>query len=64
MKSFIAAARGFARDEEGVTAIEYGLVAAVIAGVVVVAFGSLGTQLDTAFKAIGAKITAKIAAVE
>ncbi|GGX90582.1 Flp family type IVb pilin [Massilia dura] len=57
MKSFITAAREFALDEEGVTAIEYGLVAAVIAGVVVAAFKTLGAGLDTAFTAIAAKIT-------
>ena len=60
MKAFIAAARDFARDEEGVTAIEYGLVAAVIAGVVITAFGLLGDELDAAFTAIGKKITTKI----
>ena len=56
MKSLIIAARKFALDEEGVTAIEYGLIAAVIAGVVLVAFNTLGTTLSTAFDSIGTKI--------
>jgi pilus assembly protein Flp/PilA len=57
MKSLITAARQFALDEEGVTAIEYGLIAAVIAGVVITAFTTLGTTLSTAFTRIGTKIT-------
>ncbi|GGX90573.1 Flp family type IVb pilin [Massilia dura] len=57
MKAFIVAAQNFARDEEGVTAIEYGLVAAVIAGVVVAAFKTLGAGLNSAFTAIAGKIT-------
>ena len=57
MKSLITAARQFALDEEGVTAIEYGLIAAVIAGVVITAFTALGTTLSTAFSRIGTKIT-------
>ncbi|WP_338769488.1 Flp family type IVb pilin [Massilia sp. METH4] len=56
MKSLIAAARDFARDEEGVTAIEYGLIAAVIAGIVIAAFTTLGGHLSTAFTNIGNKI--------
>ena len=56
MKSFIEAAHRFAKDEEGVTAIEYGLIAAVIAGIVVVAFTSLGDELKAAFTKIGTTI--------
>jgi pilus assembly protein Flp/PilA len=56
MKALIVAARKFAQDEEGITAIEYGLLAAVIAGVVVTAFGSLGTTLTGVFTNIGTKI--------
>jgi len=60
MKSLIAAARNFASDEEGITAIEYGLIAALVASFVVVAFGSLGDALKGAFTAIGAKITSSL----
>ncbi|QBE63573.1 Flp family type IVb pilin [Pseudoduganella lutea] len=57
MKALIIAARQFANDEEGITAIEYGLLAAVVAGVVGVAFAALGETIGTAFGDIGEKIT-------
>lgn len=62
MNALIAAVREFAFDEEGVTAIEYGLVAAVIAGVVITAFTTLGGKLDEAFGKIGAKIISSLPA--
>lgn len=62
MKALIVAAREFARDEEGITAIEYGLIAAVIAGVVATAFGLLGTDLQAAFTTIGNKMKAAASA--
>jgi pilus assembly protein Flp/PilA len=37
------------RDEEGATAIEYGLLAALIAVVLIVAFTFVGEQLDVTF---------------
>ncbi len=52
MKALIVAARDFARDEEGITAIEYGLIAAVIAGVIGVAFGGVGDAIEAAFARI------------
>ena len=39
----------FFKDEEGVTAIEYGLIAAGIAVAIVLAVGAVGTQLNTLF---------------
>ena len=42
----------FWRDEEGATAIEYGLIAGLIAVALVGTLGLLGGQLDTTFKAI------------
>lgn len=41
--------RRFARDEEGATAIEYGLIAALIAVAAIAAMQSLGTSLNTTF---------------
>ncbi len=41
--------RKAALDEEGVTAIEYGLIAALIAVVIVGAVTNVGTQLSTLF---------------
>ena len=48
----------FVRDEEGVTAIEYGLIAALISIVIIVAVELVGTQLDATFDKIGAALTA------
>ena len=42
----------FVRDEEGVTAIEYGLIAALIAVVIIAGAGAVGTALDTLFNGI------------
>jgi len=43
----------FLKDEEGVTAIEYGLIAALIAVVIIGAVRIIGTDLNTAFTTIG-----------
>ena len=37
------------KDEEGVTALEYGLIAALIAAAIVVAVQTLGTQVSDTF---------------
>lgn len=42
----------FARDEEGVTAIEYGLIAALIAVVIIGAVRLVGTGLNTTFTSV------------
>ena len=39
----------FICEEDGVTAIEYGLIAALIAAVIVIAVKSIGTGLNTVF---------------
>lgn len=39
----------FVLDEEGVTAIEYGLIAALIAVAIIVGAGLLGTELNNLF---------------
>jgi pilus assembly protein Flp/PilA len=44
----------FVRDESGATAIEYGLIAALIAVVIIGAVRALGTQLQTTFGAVTA----------
>jgi pilus assembly protein Flp/PilA len=46
----------FAKDESGVTAIEYGLIAALIAVVIITAVTSVGTTLSGTFNTINAKI--------
>ena len=42
----------FARDEEGVTAIEYGLIAALIALVILGAVTNVGKQLAVIFTSV------------
>ncbi len=42
----------FAKDESGVTAIEYGLIATLIAVVTITAVTSVGTNLKTKFNAV------------
>ena len=39
----------FAKDESGATAIEYGLIVALIAVVIITAVSALGGKLDAAF---------------
>ena len=39
----------FIKDEEGVTAIEYGLIAALIAIVIIVGVTAIGANLETTF---------------
>jgi len=46
----------FAKDESGVTAVEYGLIASLIAVVIITAVTSVGTKLSTTFTTIAAKV--------
>ena len=46
----------FVRDESGATAIEYGLIAALIAVVVIGAVTAVGTQLSTTFSTVSTNI--------
>ena len=46
----------FVDDERGVTAIEYGLIAALVAVAAVAAFTALGTQLDATFTTVSGKM--------
>jgi pilus assembly protein Flp/PilA len=46
----------FVRDESGATAIEYGLIAALIAVVIITAVTSVGTNLSTTFTTVAGKI--------
>ena len=46
----------FVREENGVTAIEYGLIAALIAVVIIAALTALGTTLRDNFSAISTAI--------
>ena len=44
--------RNLKKNEAGATAIEYGLIAALIAVAAITAMGSLGTQLSTTFNTV------------
>lgn len=44
------------RDESGVTAIEYGLIAALVAVAAVTAFTTLGTKLGAVFTGVSGKM--------
>jgi pilus assembly protein Flp/PilA len=46
------ALKRFLKDESGATAIEYGLIAALIAVVIIGTVGALGTRIDGAFQQI------------
>ena len=56
MSNFISAVRTFIGDEEGVTALEYGMIAALIAAVIVGAVETLGTNVKGAFDDIATAI--------
>jgi len=46
----------FAKDESGATAIEYGLIVALIAVVIVGVVGTIGGKLNTAFGKINSAL--------
>ena len=46
----------FFKDEDGVTAIEYGLIAALIAVVIIIALKLVGTELSGTFSHIGTEL--------
>ena len=64
MKSALDLIRAFAREEDGVTAIEYGLLAALIAVTIIAGAGLIGDGLNNTFTAIGNKLTTAGAAVK
>ena len=46
----------FIRDESGATAIEYGLIAALIAVVIIGAVTAVGTKLSTTFTTVSSNL--------
>ena len=50
--------RRYVGDDKGATAIEYGLIAALISVVAVTAMSSVGTNLTATFDTIASKLTA------
>jgi pilus assembly protein Flp/PilA len=60
MSNIISAVKTFAADENGVTAIEYGLIAALIGVAVATTAKTLGTDLSSVFSAVSTKVNAAI----
>ena len=54
----------FWKEEEGVTAIEYGLLAALIAVAIIAGATLLGNGLDSIFSSVGNKLEAEAAKVK
>ena len=59
MRNFI---KNFANDESGATAIEYGLIAALIAVAIIGALSLLGPQLKATFTKVTGELTTANAA--
>ena len=53
--------RRFCRDQEAVTAIEYGLIAALIAVAIIAAVSLVGTDLAAVFNYVASQLTASAA---
>ncbi|WP_456695277.1 Flp family type IVb pilin [Aeromicrobium sp. P5_D10] len=45
------------KDDKGATAVEYGLLVALIAAIIIAAVALLGTNIDKAFGKINSKLT-------
>jgi len=52
----MSALKRFMKNEDGVTAIEYGLIAALIGVVIIVAVTTVGTNLTTTFTKVSSKL--------
>ncbi|CPR17804.1 Flp family type IVb pilin [Brenneria goodwinii] len=48
------------KDERGVSALEYAILAGVVVVVVVAALGKFGTKLETAFDNLGTKVVTQV----
>jgi len=49
--------KNFVKDESGATAIEYGLIAALVAVAIIAALGFLGSSLSNIFSYVGNQLT-------
>lgn len=50
--------RRFVQDESGATAIEYGLIAALVSVAIIIALGTLGTNLNNTFGYVAEQLSA------
>jgi len=58
MKEILAVFKRLLQDEEGATAVEYGVLVALIIAVCVVVIGVLGGMINDAFQSVVAEIEA------
>jgi pilus assembly protein Flp/PilA len=56
MLAYVAGVKDRFTSEKGATAVEYGLLVALIAAVIVAIVSTLGTQINGAFNTISAKL--------
>jgi pilus assembly protein Flp/PilA len=56
MSMFLKNLQALAKDERGVTALEYGLIAGLVAVVIVTSVKALGSTLTTTFTSIAAAL--------
>lgn len=56
MKTIFTAIQAFVADEDGVTAIEYGLIAALVGVAMATAATDLGTEIQNTFNAVVDKL--------
>jgi pilus assembly protein Flp/PilA len=54
--------KNFVQDETGATAIEYGLIAALVSVAAVAALGTMGTSLSSMFSVVSGQLDAAIIA--
>jgi pilus assembly protein Flp/PilA len=52
--------KNFGREEDGVTAIEYGLIAALIAVTIIISVTAVGTQLVAVFTRVSTALAAAL----
>jgi len=60
MKNLMNTMNSFMKNEEGVTAIEYGLIAALIAVTIIIAVTAVGDNLVGVFQAIADNLSAAL----
>ncbi len=58
MKNFADSIVNFLKEEDGPTAVEYAVMLALIVVVCLAAVGTIGTEANTKFEAVGAAIAA------
>jgi len=56
MQRLITTLKQFVRDEDGVTAIEYGLIASLVAVAIIAGAGTLGNSLNNTFSYISTQV--------